>query len=102
MVEKTRPRNSFGTWRRSCEVFSTELTATAPRERPMKNSAHAERGAWLNRTYDAAVNHVADRDSALVGLEAEIAAPEALASNAPQIRPTPAQPQMTPMPAGPR
>ena len=32
MVEKTRPRNSCETWRRSCEEFSTELTATAPRE----------------------------------------------------------------------
>ena len=50
MVEKTRPRKSFDTWRRSCDVLRTELTATAARESAMKISAPANVGAWLNRT----------------------------------------------------
>ena len=39
MVENTRPRNSSATCRSSCDMFSTELTATAARESPMKTSA---------------------------------------------------------------
>ena len=50
MVEKTRPRKSFETCRRSCDVFSTELMATAARESAIKTSAPTNVGAWLNKT----------------------------------------------------
>ena len=49
-VANTRPRNRSSTWRRSCEKFNTELTATAARERAMKTQASARVGIWLNRT----------------------------------------------------
>ena len=39
-------------WRSCCVMFNTLLTATAARESPMKNSAHPNVGAWLNRMYD--------------------------------------------------
>ena len=47
IVEYTRPRNVSGTCRSSCEKFSTDVTATADRERPMKNSAAAKLRIWL-------------------------------------------------------
>src|SRR5438034_8065383 len=39
MVAKTRPRYSSDTCLRSCETFSTELTATAARDAAMNTSA---------------------------------------------------------------
>ena len=42
MVANTRPRNSFGTCRSSCHMFSTELTATAARDSAMNTSAQRE------------------------------------------------------------
>ena len=40
MVAKTRPRNSSETCRSSCDMLSTELTATAAREIPRNSSAN--------------------------------------------------------------
>src|ERR1019366_9546841 len=51
MVEKTRPRYSSATWRRSCPILSTLETPTAAREIAMENSAHPEVLIWLNRMY---------------------------------------------------
>src|SRR5689334_12760662 len=53
IVEKTRPRNSFGTMRSSCDMLSTELTPTPARESPIKKSAQAKLRDWLNRIYEA-------------------------------------------------
>src|SRR5579863_1162284 len=44
MVANTRPRNSSGTRRSSCEVFNTELTAMAARDRPRNTVASAKLG----------------------------------------------------------
>ena len=52
MVAKTRPRYPSATWRKSCIMFNTELTATAARESAMKTSAHAKFRIWLNRMYE--------------------------------------------------
>ena len=42
MVEKTRPRNSLDTCRSNCDMFSTELTATAARDRRDEEQRQAE------------------------------------------------------------
>src|ERR1700722_12838369 len=52
MVANTRPRNSSETWRSCWVTFNTLLTATAARDKPMKNNAHPNVFAWLNKTYD--------------------------------------------------
>ncbi len=51
-VANTRPRNSSGTVRSSCHMFSTELMPTPARERQMNTSAQAKLRIWLNRIYD--------------------------------------------------
>src|ERR1051326_5237652 len=51
IVENTRPRNSLGTIRSSCDMFRTELTPTPARESAMNSSASGKVGAWLNRIY---------------------------------------------------
>ena len=50
-VAKTLPRNSFATCFSNSEKFSTELTATAARESPMKKHAVQNCFIWLNTTY---------------------------------------------------
>jgi hypothetical protein len=50
-VANTRPRYLSSTWWSNCEKFSTELTATAPRDSAMNTHAHAIVGIWLNRIY---------------------------------------------------
>ena len=50
MVANTRPRNSFDTCRRSCDMFSTELTAMAEREIARNSSAIWKLRIWLNIT----------------------------------------------------
>ena len=42
------PANSSGVWRRSCDVFSTLLTAIPTRESVISASAAANDPAWLN------------------------------------------------------
>src|ERR1700691_6597957 len=51
-VAKTRPRNSSETCRNCCVTFKTLLTATAARDKPMKDTAAPNVFAWLNNTYD--------------------------------------------------
>ena len=52
-------------------MFNTELTPTAARDRPMKNSARPKVGAWLNRNIRSAVDHVDNRNGPLVACEAQ-------------------------------
>ena len=54
------------TCRSSCDKFSTELTATAARERPMKNSAQPKVSHLAEDDVRAAVHDIADHDGALV------------------------------------
>src|SRR5579859_4081041 len=49
MVEKTRPRNSCPTWRRSCDELDTELTPTAARDKPIQMMPAANEGERLKR-----------------------------------------------------
>src|SRR5207237_4944566 len=53
MVAKTRPRYSSETWRSNCDMFKTELTATAARESAIKNSATKKFSIWLKMMYVA-------------------------------------------------
>ncbi len=50
MVANTRPRNSLETCRSSCDMLSTELTATAARESARKSSASRKSRIWLKIT----------------------------------------------------
>src|ERR1022692_1107527 len=52
MVEKTRPRYPSATLRNSCVIFSPLETATAVRERAMKNKAQAKLRIWLKTMYE--------------------------------------------------
>ena len=101
MVANTRPRNSLGTMRKSCDMLSTELIPTPARESAMKSQRRVEVAHLAEEHVSSAVHHVADHDGALVIPEAEPAA-DAVGRRPADSRPTPAQPQMTPSPEGPR
>ena len=69
MVANTRPRNSLETCRSSCDILSTQLTATAAREIARNSSASLEIAHLAEDHIGAAVDHVADADGALVSFE---------------------------------
>ena len=61
MVANTRPRNSSGTCRSSCDMFSTELNADARARERDEHQRPAEAAHLAEQDVRAAVHHVADR-----------------------------------------